>query len=361
MSVPQVTDFAAQTDRTDIPDSRTALEGYGGVMRARAVCAPASVRSSVCVRLPSLPPTLGLEMTFIEREKTETLAEHLLRNADHLGLSEAHRSQLQAAFRLEQGPFKDRVAKREALGLAADMASKVQADMAGAATDALARAAAAELAALRVEHQALLLKRVKTPEEGRALKALARKIQTATTLAKPGEERTVSPAFIKAQAVGVAQDVVTGIGVVRTVVTRIKARDGLASLVDAKAITEAEAKVGLAYRLLFEQCGPGSGLGSQLEDRPRSIRASTHGVVAHGLLKAYAGVRLTGVERAVQHADASGRALAVLRAVAGAGHTIRSLGAGGNTNRANLAALQVALRITRAALEGNGGLRIGER
>jgi hypothetical protein len=288
-------------------------------------------------------------MTFIERERTETLAEHLLRNADHLGLSEDHRSRLLAAFRMEQGPFKDRVAKREALSEASNVAKAIHADLAGAATDAVARAAAASLAALRADHQALQFKADRTKGDERRLAMLARQIKAATTVAaSPGGERPVTPAFVQAQAVAS----------LKGATTRIKARDGLASLVEAKAITDDEAKVGLAYRFLFEQCGPGSGLGSQLEERPRAVRASTHGVVAHGLLKAYAGVRLTYVEKALQHADASGRALAVLRAVAGEGRTIRSLGSGGTTKRTNLEALKLGLRIALAALKASGGLRI---
>jgi len=301
-------------------------------------------------------------MTFIERERTETLAEHLLRNADHLGLSEDHRSRLLAAFRLEQGPFKDRVAKREALNEAATIANAIYADLAGAATDAVAQAAAAQLASLRAEHQALLFRQDRTMAEDSRLAILARKIQAATVPARATEgERVVRPAFVKAQASSVAVTYVQGLGVGKGVATRIKARDGLASLLDAKAITEEEAKVGLAYRLLFEECGPGSGLGSQLEDRPRAIRASTHGAVAHGLLRAYAGVRLTGVETAVQHADASGLALAVLRAVAGEGRTIRSISKGGQANLRNVEALKLGLRIALAALKGNGGLRITGR
>jgi hypothetical protein len=278
-------------------------------------------------------------MTFIERERTETLAEHLLRNADHLGLSEDQRSRLQAAFRLEQGPFKTRAAKREALADAYRMASIVHDDMSGAASGAVAWAAAAHLAALRADREALLGVRRRTDAQDQAVRGLDRQIKAAASGRAADRVDAATPLGLR----------------------RIKARDGLASLFEAKAITEEEAKVGLAYRLLFEECGPGSGLGSQLEERPRAVRASTHGAVAHGLLRAYAGVRLTGVDRAVQHADASGRALAVLRAVAGQGHTVRSLGAGGNTNRSNLEALKLALRIALAALKANGGLRIGER
>jgi len=256
---------------------------------------PACVRSSAFPRLRLPPLTLGLEMTFIERNRTEGLAEHLLRNADHLGLTQDQQSRLRAAFQLGMRVCKDKSAQAAARAEGQHLAVAVQGAIHGALTHSV------------------------TQGKG------------------PGE------AVVAFNSMGAA---------------RVRGRDGLASLLDAKALTEDEVKVGLAYRLLFEQCGPGSGLGSQLEDRPRAVRASTHGAVAYGLLKAYAGVRLTGVDTAVQNADASGRALAVLRAVAGEGRTIRSLGGGGNTRDANLEALKRGLRIALAALKGNGGLRI---
>jgi len=233
-------------------------------------------------------------MTFTERGKTESLAEHLLRNADHLALSEDQRSRLLAAYRLSVVVIHDKEKRAEARREGDEIANQVRGELDASVEDA-------------------------------ALSAKRR-----------GER--------------VSQHNDDG-------ARRIKTRDGLASLQEGGAITEDEAKAGMAYRLLFEEAGKGAGLGSQLEDRPKSIRSSTHGAVAHGLFRAYVGVRLTGIETAVSNADASGRALAALRAVAGEGRTVRSLGQGGDVKKKNLAALRLALRVARAAIAGNGGLK----
>lgn len=301
-------------------------------------------------------------MSFIEKESSETLAEHLLRNADHLGMGEDLRSRLIVAFRLEQGPHANRVSRSEALVEADQIAKAVRVELGlgdGAAA-AVAQAAAAQLAGLQAERQQLEAGLAKAQRRGddeevslftAALRGMDRRMALAVTKARGQAQPVLSPRFVQAQATQA-----NGAGA-----RRIKARDGLASLLDAKALTSDQVRVGLAYRLLYEECGPGSGLGSQLEDRPRAVRASTHGAVARGLLVALAGVRLTAVDRAVDHADPSGRALVVLRAVAGEGRTVRSLGAGGNTNRANLEALKLSLKIALASLNSTGGLRIGER
>lgn len=231
-------------------------------------------------------------MTFSERGKTESLAEHLLRNADALGLDQGQRARLRHAYRLGLG---DRDAKRDGQAHANQVRLELVDDL----------------------------------------------------------DQVVLVATARGERVTIHNDAGA---------KRIKSRDGLGSLAEGTAkrlpaITAQEAKDGMAYRLLWEMAGKGAGLGSQLEDRPRAIRDSSHGAVAHGLMKAYVGVRLTGIETAVSHADASGRALNVLRAIAGEGRTLRSLGQGGDVKRKNLAALRLALRITRAAIEGNYGLR----
>lgn len=135
-------------------------------------------------------------------------------------------------------------------------------------------------------------------------------------------------------------------------------RDGLAGLARKGNLTNTELSAALAYRFLFEQAGKGAGLGSQLEDRPKSIRSSSHGAVAAGLLRAYVGVRLTAIETAVMQADRSGRSLSVLRAVAGEGRTIRSLGGGGRARDAHTQTLASALRVVHAQLHVKQGLRI---
>jgi hypothetical protein len=237
---------------------------------------------------------LVFKMTFTERGKAESLAEHLLRNADHLALSEDQRSRLLAAYRLSVVVIHDKDKRAEARREGDEIANRVR-DELDASLDDVARAA-------------------------------MRRGERVSQYNDDGARR-------------------------------IKSRDGLAALAEGGAISEQEAKDGMAYRLLFEEAGKGAGLGSQLEDRPKSIRSSTHGAVAHGLFRAYVGVRLTGIETAVNHADASGRALAALRGVAGEGRSVRSLGRGGDVRTKNLAALRLALRVVRAAIEGNYGLK----
>lgn len=140
---------------------------------------------------------------------------------------------------------------------------------------------------------------------------------------------------------------------------RIKGRDGLQSLIDSKALTEAMGNTGYAYRTIFEMMGPaaiGSQLGRVGEVSARS--ASNNAVTRHSLRRAYAGVQLATAEAAVLADDPSRRGLMVLRAVAGEGRTIYSLGKGGNTREANTSALITALGLVRISLAETGGLRI---
>jgi len=240
---------------------------------------------------------VGRDVTpFVERAPDEGAAVYLLRNAVQFGLTEDQRSRLSRAYRLNHQLYVGKAARAEAQRESYQLIKGVQQELGSAVVAAVDQAM------------------------------------------RRGEKvETYNDAGAK----------------------RIKSRDGLRSLVESGALTETDERVGLAYRLLFEQAGKGAGLGSQLEDRPRSIRDSSHGAVAAGLFRAYAGVRLTGVETAVAAADRTGRALSMLRAVAGEGRTIASVGGGGNTRRTNLQALKVGLRVALAALHGNGGLRIG--
>jgi hypothetical protein len=226
-------------------------------------------------------------MNFVEKEKDEGLAEHLLRNASALGLSRDQVQRARAAYRLAQQPS---AAERRDGGR---LAWAVRQEVYGAADVA------------------------------------------ETVAVKRGEE------VVRFNDAGAR---------------RVRDRDGLQAVAESGGITAAQLQVGTAYRYLYEH-GAGYALGSQLEDRVRIPAASTDGAVAHGLLRAYAGVRLTAVDRAVSAADLSGRALMVLRAVAGEGQSLRSLG-GGSSYQANARALTVALGAAVGALHGNGGLRI---
>jgi hypothetical protein len=106
-------------------------------------------------------------------------------------------------------------------------------------------------------------------------------------------------------------------------------RDGVAYLARKGALTATDVSTAMTYRFLFENAGKGAGLGSQLEDKPKAIRSTSHGVVAAGLFRAYIGVHLTRIDQAVMASDRSGKRLSLVRHVAGEGKTIRSLGLGG--------------------------------
>lgn len=137
---------------------------------------------------------------------------------------------------------------------------------------------------------------------------------------------------------------------------RLLGRDGLASLFDSKALSERQWNTGLVYRELYELAGVAV-VGSQLGkvDGAAAVRSSTSGLVAAGLRRAYAGVRLTQAETAVGSVEG----VAVLRAVAGEGRTIRSMFNGGKARQRATGALAAALDLVRPSLADTGGLRIG--
>lgn len=139
---------------------------------------------------------------------------------------------------------------------------------------------------------------------------------------------------------------------------RIKGRDGLGSLFDSGKLSEVQWNTGLAYRALYEAVGP-SALGSQLGNvsEGSAARASTDAMVRHGLHRAYAGVRLTAAEAAVGCPDR----VAVLRAVAGEGHTVRSLTTSGHVRTVMTDRLVEDLAKVARSLTETGGLRITGR
>lgn len=131
---------------------------------------------------------------------------------------------------------------------------------------------------------------------------------------------------------------------------RMRSRDGLTSAKDTGVITAAQHKAGLAYRLCFEaQAG---GLKSALANAGMigGGRSAAEGLAMRSpaaLQQAYLMGRLRGMEKGASEIE-----LFVLRAVAGEGQTLRSLGTGGQAKAANRAALVSVL----ARIEG--GLRI---
>lgn len=229
---------------------------------------------------------------YIEREEGEPLAMHLFRNADVIGCDVDQRRRLRVAAQLcvrgNQAPYSATAEGRQ---------DRIDA---GRIADTVNRE-------LRAGTQAL------------AAQALARH-DTVVPYAADGA-------------------------------LRFKSRDGLWTAWEAGMITQAMAEAGLAYRLLFEAAGAEQ-LGSQLgRVNESSIRASSsHGAAARGLFRAYAGVRVTTAEAHVLNADRSQRGLTVLRAVAGEGRSIRSMGGGGNTRDANAKALALALPVVAKAL-----------
>lgn len=122
-------------------------------------------------------------------------------------------------------------------------------------------------------------------------------------------------------------------------------RDGVAYLARKGALTATDVSTAMTYRFLFENAGKGAGLGSQLEDKPKAIRSTSHGVVAAGLFRAYIGVHLTRIDQAVMASDRSGKRLHFVRAVAGEGSTLRSLGKVGRAARAAVAELREGLSV----------------
>lgn len=237
---------------------------------------------------------------FIEREQGEPLAVHLYRNAEVIGATVDQRRRLRVAASLcirgSTAPYGDTDAGRKDRVEAGKIADGVQREL---------RAAL---------------------EEG----------------------------LFMAQAMGESILPFNTAGAVR-----IRERDGLWAALEAGVVTSAMAEAGFEYRARYEAAGAEQ-LGSQLgQVGEATIKASSsHGATARGLFRAYAGVQVTTAEAHVLTADPTQRALTVLRAVAGEGRTIRSLGQGPGSRAANGKALVLALPIVARSLTETGGLRI---
>ncbi|ATC25199.1 hypothetical protein [Caulobacter vibrioides] len=122
-------------------------------------------------------------------------------------------------------------------------------------------------------------------------------------------------------------------------------RDGVAYLARKGSLTSTDVSTAMTYRFLYENAGKGAGLGSQLEDKPKAIRSTSHGAVAAGLFRAYIGVHLTRIDQAVMASDRTGRRLSYVRSVAGEGQTIRSLGLGGRAREQAVVILREGLGV----------------
>lgn len=158
--------------------------------------------------------------------------------------------------------------------------------------------------------------------------------------------------------------ILTDRGVAGRSTLTIRGRDGLVALHESGALTDLQAKAGLAYRYCYENVpqGLGSSLGNL--DGGRGGRDWTrldlainedgkliHTLSAFGLHRAYVSLRLEQIERAVIAAAVDGRELDALRAIAGAGDSVRDLaGSGGHAKAAYRRALARALQVTAEVL-----------
>lgn len=134
---------------------------------------------------------------------------------------------------------------------------------------------------------------------------------------------------------------------------RISSRDGLATLFESSKITSHQYGAGRAYRTAYELAAAGlkianlnaSGGGGGVQHGTLASHRS-----AQELQRAYVLARLRQIEIAV--GGLGPRELRVLRAVAGEGHTIRSLGGSGNAREADTRALVRALEAVVSVLAG---------
>lgn len=194
----------------------------------------------------------------------------------------------------------------------------------------------------------------------------ARLLQAEEAAARDG--RTLSPAERRAirddHGVDVATDARTRGQI------RMKSRDGLVSLNDSGAIDDAMLQAGLAYRQCYETAA--AGLRSGLANPEGGGRAMNAGFALPGaaaLHRSYVMARLAQMDRAVAAITIDGREVQLLRQIAGEGHTLTSIAAGGNAKAANLKALRAALTAVARVLpmglqrdglvwRDQGGLRI---
>jgi len=133
---------------------------------------------------------------------------------------------------------------------------------------------------------------------------------------------------------------------------QVVGRDGVATLVKAKSLTDGEARTAIAYRYLFENTSEGlrSQLGAIEEGSSKRPVGGLTGRSAMQLHRAYVLARLDQVERAVLAGQQNGLELAVLRAVAGSGLPLSALVVGGKSKALYLAALKRALATAAAAI-----------
>lgn len=232
-----------------------------------------------------------------ELEEKEELASHLLQNADRLGLTAVQKVRLRYADSLLFPP-RNGVSTRTMKGEARRIANAVAAEL------------------------------------GEALSEAARLEQT-----RGGEAKRLTGGRM-----------------------RMTGRDGLVALYDDGGLTglseeerarnplkaadawiEASRRLhaGLQFRMIHERLE--ASLGSQLNDS--GVGGGARDAVAAGFARAQFSRNGDMILGDVMKADRSGRAVRVLRAVAGEGRSLRSQGSGTDSKKLNLAALLVALDV----------------
>lgn len=209
-------------------------------------------------------------MSFVERGERETLAEHLLRNAEALALSLDQVQRLRGAYQMLRGTKRQQA---EAARIAVGVRCEVDGALAAAVANARARG-----------------ERVKRFNDAGAY--------------------------------------------------RIDAADRVASMAMSGTLTDAEVLAALAYRQCF--VGATRSLGSSLANAGNGGGGGGLAGAAR-LHQTYLRLRLDKLDQAIGAMSRSQRELKVLRAVVGRDESLRSLGSGGDTKKANLAALKRAL------------------
>ncbi len=138
-----------------------------------------------------------------------------------------------------------------------------------------------------------------------------------------------------------------GVAITRDGAVQVRSRDGLVSLFNSGAITQRQAKAGMAYRLCFERiivlrsCLGNAGMGG---GAPYVSSNPFDGRDPKALQMAYLNARIRSIERAVGDVVVDGRELLALQAIAGQRRTVREVaGQGGHAKAAFREALVRAL------------------
>jgi hypothetical protein len=126
---------------------------------------------------------------------------------------------------------------------------------------------------------------------------------------------------------------------------RIRTRDGLETLERSGGIDSAQYKAGLLYRDLYEATDPERDLRSHLEGLDRRGRGGEAAAEAWAERRVRLAGTVAAIEAKVRLADRNGRAVRMLREVAGNARAIGALVSGGGSQAAARRALITALEV----------------